>query len=380
MIKTKERSNPFPVMGYHGAEYFCDRETETSQLIENIKNGSSTTLLSLRRIGKTGLIHHVFDNLSSRYKCVYLDILSTENISQFLNQLASAIIQAIPQKTSFGEKIWLFIKSLRPVISFDPLTGDPNASFEVKPAEAETNIAVIFKFLEEQDFKTVIAIDEFQQILFYPEKNVDAWLRSIIQQLQRVLFIFSGSQQQLITDLFSSPKRPFFRSTQIIKLDIIDKNTYADFIVKSFENYNKTIDQRVAEEMIEWANGYTYYVQLICNRTFSATEKRATSEVWKHQANQILKEQEVIFFAYRNMLTIPQWQLLKAIANEIIVYQPTSKSFISKYALGGSATVLRSMKSLLKYELIYQEFDKEGKSYLGIYDILFAQWVKQNNI
>jgi len=39
---------------------FCDREEETQFIIDNAKNGVNTTLFSIRRMGKTGLIHHVF--------------------------------------------------------------------------------------------------------------------------------------------------------------------------------------------------------------------------------------------------------------------------------------------------------------------------------
>jgi hypothetical protein len=315
--------------------------------------------------------------LPSGWKGIYTDILETENLNHFLNILATSIINAVPEKSSLGVKFGDFIKSLRPVISFDALTGSPQASFNVKQKEVEINIDSVFKFLDKQEFKTIVAIDEFQQILNYPEKNTDAWLRTRIQQLKNVVFIFSGSQQHLMTELFASPKRPFFRSTQMLKLEKLNHDVYRDFIVKLFQRYNKEISPSITGDILEWANTHTFYVQQICNRVFSTTSKKVTDTSWKHQAYLLLKDQESIFFGYRNMLTNPQWQLLKAIAQEEKVYQTTSKEFLNKHNLGTSATVLRSLNSLQEDELIYSDFNSQGVLYYSVYDVFLQRWSKE---
>lgn len=373
---TKQFENPFPATTYLGPDFFCDRTEETAQLISNIQNGNSTTMIALRRIGKTGLIQHLFTQLPKEWKGIYIDILETENLNQFLNLLTTSIINAVPEKSSFGKQLWKFLKSLRPVISYDPLTGAPQASFDYKPRDVGDTLQSIFQFLENQDLKILVAIDEFQQIAYYPEKNADAWLRTRIQQLKNVVFLFSGSQQHLMTELFTSPQRPFFRSTLIMKIEKLNAETYRDFIVSIFSRYRKSIDPEIASEMIEWANTHTYYVQQLCNRVFAATIKEVTSELWKHQALMLLKEQESVFFTLRNMLTKPQWQLLKAMAHEKVVYQPTAKDFLAKYHLGTSATVLRSLKTLSDYELVIKEFDPSGVSYHSVYDVFLQRWAE----
>lgn len=376
-MKTNDLKNPFPALGYHGAAYFCDRKEETQQLLRNMENGSSTTIIAIRRIGKTGLILHALGQLPKGWKGIYIDILATENLSDFLNTLASSIIQAVPPKSSLGKRLWDFIQSLRPIISFDTLTGAPQASFNISPKETETNIKSVLQFLDNQDFKTVIAIDEFQQILSYPEPNTDAWLRSTIQQLKNVVFIFSGSQQHIMTEMFTSPSRPFFRSTQFIKLGKIDGQIYSEFVKTLFEKHNRQIDLDLTKEVIQWCNGHTYYVQLLFNRIFSATNSTVTTEIWHQQADHLLKEQEAVFISYRSILTSSQWKLLKAIALEGDLFTPTSKDFIAKYQLGSSAALLRSLNSLRRYELVYSDFDSKGKVYYCVYDVFFQQWCKE---
>jgi hypothetical protein len=129
--------------------------------------------------------------------------------------------------------------------------------------------------------------------------------------------------------------------------------------------------------MLTWGELHTYYIQQICNRVFAATVKEATPDVWKEQASELLKEQEIVFIGYRNILTIHQWKLLKAIARERKVYQPTGIEFSSKYSLMNSATVRRSLQSLQQYELIYKDLDSEGKSYFSVYDIFFQKWCSE---
>jgi len=375
-MKHTKLENPFPTTTYYGKEYFCDREQETSRILSNIKSGNSTTLLSIRRIGKTGLLKHVIEQFPEDIKGIYIDILETENLTQFLNLLTTGILQAIPQKSNFGEKIWEFITSLRPTISFDTLSGEPQASFVIQAQDVQTNIANVFQFLENQNYKIIIALDEFQQILTYPEKNIDAWLRTKIQHLKNIHFIFSGSEQHIMQELFNSPKRPFYRSTHILKLEKINRNIYAEFIVHQFAKHKKEIPIEIAYEILEWTNTHTFFVQQLCNRVFEASHDKATTEIWKNEARILLKEQEYVFFSYRNMLTNNQWNLLKAIAHEGIVLEVTAQSFIKKHNLGSSATVLRSLHSLLTYELLYCNFDESGKKFYSVYDILFQRWAQ----
>jgi uncharacterized protein len=233
-------------------------------------------------------------------------------------------------------------------------------------------------FLESQNKTVLFAIDEFQQILNYPETNTDAWLRKIIQQLNNVIFIFSGSQHHLMHEIFSNPGRPFFSSTSFLQLDKIEFSDYQEFIVKKFSENRKEISPEVAAEMLNWANVHTYYVQLICNRVFINSEKTITSGTWKQEALKILDEQKIIFFGYRDLLTRQQWNLLKAIASEQEVYAPTSKEFIMDYKLGSPATVMRSLEALQKKELIYSYYNSDGRLFYSIYDVLFQRWIQKN--
>ena len=81
--------NPFVTNGYAGSEYFCDRVQETATIRNLLLNENSIALISPRRLGKTDLIWHVFDDnaIKKDYHCFVVDIYATKNLSDFVNML-----------------------------------------------------------------------------------------------------------------------------------------------------------------------------------------------------------------------------------------------------------------------------------------------------
>ena len=184
MIKP---NNPFLISGYHSPEFFCDRNEETATILDALYNGRNLTLISPRRMGKTGLIRHTFYQLNEKQPDIvtlYMDIYSTQSLGDFVRLFANTILgklDSVPQKAL--SRIGLFIKSCRPVITFDEYTGIPKVTIDVAPTEEENTLKEVFDYLASSDKKCYIAIDEFQQITEYPEKGIEALLRSYIQFL-----------------------------------------------------------------------------------------------------------------------------------------------------------------------------------------------------
>ncbi len=372
-------SNPFPVSGYHGAELFCDRERESTLLKGNAINGINTVLLSIRRMGKTGLLHHTLTSLKKKDKftCIYADIFDTESLSDFSNKIVSAILQAVPQKATFWKSAMAFIKQLRPVISYDELTGQPQVTFSYNQTKQyEHTLQSIFSFLESQEKPCIIALDEFQQIAQYREKNMEAILRTQIQNLKNVRFIFSGSSQHLLTQMFHNSKRPFFSSAATMKLTEIDHDIYKDFIIRMFRQRHRIIDDLAAEFVLDFTYRHTFYTQLLCNKLYADGEKKITIDQARLKAFELLKQNEVIYYQYRTMLTTNQWDMLKAIAKEGILFKPNSRGMVSKHGLGATSAVQRSLESLIEKEMIYIIESGSDVGY-KVYDCLLARWLER---
>ena len=120
--------NPFIIKSYDSKELFCDREEELQIMLKNCLNHTDMTLISQRRMGKTGLILRLFDELASNQEnmnTVYVDIFASRSIDGFIKLMAEAVLKAFKPKTMIGKRVMTFIKSLRPVFLFDTLTGEP---------------------------------------------------------------------------------------------------------------------------------------------------------------------------------------------------------------------------------------------------------------
>ncbi|MEI6881680.1 MAG: ATP-binding protein [Bacteroidota bacterium] len=373
-------ANPFGINYYLGPDYFCDREIETKLLLSNIAQQKHTTFFALRRLGKSSLIHHVFFLLNKKrnQKCIYIDIYATQNLKDLTNLLANSIYNLFPEKKGIGKSFWEFIKLFRPVISIDELTGTPELSLDIaQPKQFEKTIPQLLQFLDKQNIKTVIALDEFQQILTYPEKNVEALLRTIMQQLKNTTLIFCGSNQSMMHEIFNSAKRPFYNSCANLHLQKIDNDIYHQFIKNTFLKYHYKIPDEVTDYILEFTDGYTYYTQRICHDVFELREKKITQTHINHTILSIFYEMKGNFFQYRNLLTPTQWKLLNAIATEEKVIQPYSKLFIHKYKLGSSAIVKRSLESLLDKEMIYKD-EIASEAHYAVYDKFLMRWLQRN--
>ena len=105
----KKIVNPFICQGYDGPDYFCDRIEETKTLSSTLYNGRNITLISPRRLGKTGLIWNTFHQIKTENKdaiCIYIDIFPTKNQSELVRMLGTAVLNATLSKTRMlGRKI-----------------------------------------------------------------------------------------------------------------------------------------------------------------------------------------------------------------------------------------------------------------------------------
>lgn len=380
---AKEKFNPFPVNRYESPELFCDRKAESHRLRQALENGTDTVVHAPRRFGKTGLIHHVFQQLDGKggALCIFLEVFSAQNLEDFNNLLLEAVTEKLAERdANFFNKVGQLFKGLRPILSFDPLTGVPQVSVGTGDVQTQRkSLSEIFKILRQQEHPIYIAIDEFQQILSFEDQSPEALLRSEIQQSPNLSFIFSGSQRQLLLPMFSDAARPFFSSTGFLQLEKLNRETYRDFIVEKFAGHGKKITPEQAGHVLAWCDDHTYYVQAVCNRLFANTGKTVTDLSLRETLSGMVREQDAILTSLRLMLKSSpnQWELFRAISLEGAVSQPTARDFMQKYKLASSAAVVGALKALEEKELIYvSEMTDEGKAIYRNYNPFFANWFR----
>lgn len=373
-----KKYNPFLLKGYVSKNLFCNRENEVEKLTSNVFNGIDTTLISPRRMGKTGLIFRFFEDIEEKegILSIYIDIFPSRDLSDFIKILAEATLHRFPEKTAVGKRFLELIKGFRPLISYDPLTGNPQIQIMYQSVqEKEYTLRGLIHFLNNQQKQIVVAIDEFQQIAHYPEKNVEAILRTYTQNLENIRFIFCGSNKTMMVDIFSDVKRPFFASTQYLTLAEIDKEAYAAFIREKFEQGGMTLEDEALEMIFSWSLRHTFYTQSLCNMTYSMGKGKVTIETVKAACVELLKRSEPVFLQYRQLLTVAQWNFLIAVAKEGEVKRITTQKFIADYGIGTPANSRRIAQALTEKELLLKISDKNETVY-RIYDVFLSRWLE----
>lgn len=367
-------NNPFLISGYHSPEYFCDRKQETAKIIDGLHNGRNITLIAPRRMGKTGLIRHTFQNINnqdSKIITLYMDIFSTQSLGDFVKLFANTVLGKLdsnPKKAL--NRITRFIRSCRPIFTIDELTGIPKVTIDVIPSEEENTLKEIFDYLASSEKRCYIAIDEFQQISEYPEQGVEALLRSYTQFVTNANFIFAGSKKHIMQEMFTSSKRPFYHSSQIITIDAIEKEEYANFAIKHFSENNITLPKKIFDSIYDKYDGHTWYIQVMLNRLYGF-HRDVNEELVNYAISEIISDYSYSYADLMKAYPSSNIRLMKAIAKEGCVKEILSGNFITKYRLRAASSVSTSLKKLTENELVY----KTDKGYI-IYDRIMDEWLR----
>ena len=368
-------NNPFILTGYVSPEYFCDRKEETEFILDALQNRRNLTLISPRKMGKTGLIKQVFHILrekDDKIATFYVDILNTQSFGDFVCSFSNAVMGSLdnaPEK--LVNKALSIFKSARPTLTIDPVTSSPKFSLELQQGQEESTLKDIFEYLGKSGKRCVVAFDEFQQIASYPEKSVEAVLRSYIQFIPNASFIFSGSREHMLAEMFLSPSKPFYQSTVNRKIGSIDAGSYYSFASHFFKKQGRTLPEDVFAGIYDRFDGHTWYVQNVLNHLWGRDgdlDKGAADFALKS----ILEENEYFYQMFLRAYSKGSVCLLKAVAKERYVKEITSSSFIRKYSLSAASSVQSAVKKLIDDEVLY----RSDKGYM-VYDRFLGEWLAE---
>ena len=372
------KTNPFFLTNRIPPQFFCDRETETKQLLKSIENQENVVLVAQRRIGKTGLINHCFDleYVRDNYYTVSIDILHTSSLKEFVKELGNAAFATVAQKSEKLRRSFLTtLKSLTASIGYDPVTATP--TFNIRLGDVESpgfSLDEIFAFLEAADRPCIIAIDEFQRIANYPEKNVEELLRGKIQKLTNTHIIFAGSERRILSEMFQSDKRPFYQSATTIQLEPIDPDRYYSFAQDQFAKSGKTLKREAFDVIYNLFEGITLYVHRVLHDCFYYTDEGESCSK---------KEAELFSDNYINEcgtkikeilagISESQKELLYAVSAEKSATGITSGAFVKRHNLKSASAVQSASKALVDAGIL----TKKGHAY-SLSDPMTRIWLEK---
>ena len=368
--------NPFVVYGHIPEEYFCDRREEASKMLTLLTNQQNVVLASARRMGKSSLVDYVFSKseIQDNYITISIDILDTGNLSEFVFALGNAVFDRIARRSERLMKLFpMVMKSLKASFGYDPVQGIP--TFDIKLGDMvrpEYTLKEIFEYLDQADRRCLVVIDEFQQITNYPEKNVEATLRSFMQKTSNVNFVFAGSQRRIMSEIFGSEKRPFYNSARQIDLAPIPLDVYTNFVITHFHTAGKDIQSEAVHTVYEQLKGVTLYLQQIMNDAYTLTVEGTvcTIDTVKQLIEKLITENDKRFRELLQFVSEQQKAVLYAIHADAPVKSITSGAFTKKHRLKSPSATQSAMKSLLRADLVTR-----SEGYYLVSDPLLNLWL-----
>ena len=374
--------NPFYITGIIPTPYFCDREKESLWMVRTLQNNAHVLLTSSRRMGKTQLIRHVFEEpaIKDNYYTFYTDIYATTTLHELVLFLSKEIYSVlVPKGKSVLGKFLAGLHSLAGSFGYDPLSGTP--TFNVKLGDIHTpelTLEEIFGYLEQADKPCIFAIDDFQQIANYPEKNVEALLRTHIQKMNNCLFIYAGSNRHILENMFNSEAKPFYNSAEQIYLDSIPKDIYTGFAMEQFAKVGRSLTPEAASLAYDLFEGHTYYVHNVLHNAFAYEDpdKPVDNEAITRTLDGILEEKGRSFVSVMNQLNYQQKETLIAIAKEGKASGVTSVAFVKKHALKSPSSVQYAIGALLEKQLLTYQTEDRAKVY-SVSDKFMGMWMNR---
>lgn len=368
--------NPFIVAGRIPPELFCDRVRETELLTGRIENGMNVVLVAPRRMGKTGLIMHAFGQaaISEQYHTFFIDILHTTSLREFTYLLGRQVYKTL---LPLGHQmLLLFVQALRSVsgkFGFNPMTGLPEFNLELGDIEQPAlTLQEILTYLEGADRPCIVAIDEFQQIARYgSDKNVEALLRTHIQQLGNCRFIFAGSEYHMMQEMFGAAARPFYHSAEMLELRPIELPVYQDFVAQV--SVGRHIPREAVAQVYHRFGGNTYAMQRTLNEVYSLLDdgETCTQTLLDEAVERVMESKRPMYAEWLSTVPERHKATLYAVAKEGSVTRPTSSRFIKAHKLPSASAVQHALRQLIEAGLVTRIGDAYSPT-----DPFFALWLR----
>ena len=382
MAKNRQTppSNPFYTTINIPNKYFCDREMETAKMISMLTNGNNIVLKAQRRIGKSSLILHLFEQpeIKRYYNTIRVDLYKTVNEADFVKELSSSLLDApFAKEQKIKKAIFEAIPEIKVYAKLN--LGPVSAGVETAlKQQYEETISRIFKYLENTKKPNIVVFDEFQTIEDYPEK-MSALLRTYIQKMNNTKFIFSGSERHMLASMFNENNKPCYKSALPMELLFIPRVTYSEFCKKLVERNGRRIETEATDLVYHLFMANTFDMQQVMNVAYSVSLKGSTitTDTVKDAIDYILYDNDAY---YREILaqcaTEKERNLLQCLAVEGLAGRLTSQEMINKYQLGGASSIQSSLKKMTDYHKRIIVI-KVGQNSYRLADKFFELWLSQ---
>ena len=346
--------NPFKFGTIVESSFFTDRRIELQHIKSVLNSENHLILISPRRFGKTSLVVKALQE--SERKHIMLNLQSVVSVEDFASRLLKEVF-----KIYKFEKLKYMIKNFRvvPTLSINPMTDGVDVAIQpmVDSRVIIEDVFSLLQMLATEDDRLIVVFDEFQEIKSI-DKNLDRLLRSIIQLHKNINYLFLGSQESMMREIFEKKKSPFFHFGQLLNLD---KIPYEDFKLYLYDRLSFMDDaDRVCDEILDFTKCHPYYTQQLASQVWEKGKNGEMENIVEEAINRLLEFHDLNFERI--------WLNFNNTDKRILIWLANNNK---PYTLLGIAqsTISSSLKRMLKdgYVIKTTEYEVE--------DPFFRNWI-----
>jgi hypothetical protein len=368
--------NPFAFSNYVTGESFCNRRQELSSLLNYIKGSQNVLLFSHRRFGKSSLIRQAFLEIKKKklnIGTMHVELYGTISEKDFIARTFQNLSQLESNLEKLLKTVGSALRNIKLNLSIDPATGTASVSPSFGAVNEITLLEELMNILQKYSLKQklVIAFDEFQEVADYSEEGFEKRLRSFIQQHANICYIFAGSQRHLITEMFNSTKRAFYKLAASFPLKKIETQHYIPWIQNLFRKKGMELDIKLIEQIIERFENHPMYIQNFLFHLWDEPGENGLSpDIIDKLENSIIAKSSLEYTMLWETFSINQKKTLK-----LILLNDGSNLFsadaLKSVNLKTGSLVTKALSSLINKEIIVK-----NNKYM-IQDVVFKKWLQK---
>lgn len=255
-------------------EELIGREEELKEIRHLLQTGQSIILLAPRRFGKTSLILTVLKQLKEKGHYVAdVDLFGIPDRRTLAERITESCLEnkriyGFITKLKEGAKDLFKSVEVRQTIEdfeFVLRFGQPKADTFALLREA-------FDLPEElaqkanKDF--FFFYDEFGDIRKFDGEEILKLARSKFQRHRRVSYVFAGSYESVMKEIFADGKSAFYKFGRIIYLKEIKEGDFIRYITARFRQENLCISEEITKNLLSKTRCHPYYTQLLCQHIY----------------------------------------------------------------------------------------------------------------
>jgi len=360
------------------------RETYIRRIGERLADGNHVLLAGPRRIGKTSIILEVARRLRRKGALTaYVDCLGATDIRGLGERLVDALLENVSGAERSFEQAKAIAAGVRPSVKvkYEHVELALDLAREKNAHRFFEGALDLSRALAARTGKRVVVIlDEFQAAGRLGPRVFDV-MRARFQAQRGVAYVFLGSEEGILEQLFSEKGHAFFRFA--VPIDLADAgghrfgiapDDWLEYIREKFAAKKVAIDDAGVDRLLDATGGHPQDTMQVCAALYylmrDAGQRRVTADHVAIAYEQALRELERPFALHWAELGTQKYlqQVAKRIAHKAVLYAADAE--------GGTVPrpeVLRALAALQERGLVV----RLGRGRYDFVEPMFGEYVRR---